>query len=127
MLDTAATFEIIEAHLRWKGHHPRLTRGDEIVIACRGVSIRANPGSGISAAAEHADGLVTVIAALSDLEIEIESRRVILDQVRHALAWHEPPTKKRGAITWSDACSGPDCFDCSSVLELAEVCDLSCL
>lgn len=114
--DVIATFQIIQAHLRAKGHVVDLDDSDaHLHLACRGVIIDRPAKAGIAVTALNGRDLATVIAALSDLEIAIPARAEILEEILTRLGRVETPFERERE-------SSGDSFGCGGDLP----CDLPC-
>jgi hypothetical protein len=110
----AGAFDIIESHLRAKGHEVR--RDDShgsLHLACAGVLFDHAAEAGTFVSATTAAGQSTVLAALADLDDDAHAEHV--DELRGKLARARPITND----TRTGARSYTDVLDCSG-------CDLPC-
>lgn len=128
----AGTFDIIESHLRAKGHSVRRDdSGDGLHIGCAGVMIDRPAGCGTFVTTTTSRAQETVLAALSDLDIEGEHAEEI-DEVRSKLAHAVPVLSGRrdSGFSYIDAmdCGGCELTPCDVVDVLGDChpghCDL---
>ncbi|NVB84306.1 MAG: hypothetical protein HOV81_38370 [Kofleriaceae bacterium] len=106
----AGAFDIIESHLRAKGHD---VRRDGLHIACAGVTFHAAE-AGTFVMAATAQGQSAMLAALADLDAVGEHAKPV-DEIRGKLARAKPVAGNTGDRSLTHL----DLLDCSG-------CDLPC-
>jgi hypothetical protein len=111
----AGAFDIIESHLRAKGHDVRRDdSGGGLHLACAGVTVDHVAGSGAFVMAATAQGQSTVLAALADLEGEHEDE---IDEIRGKLARAKPVAGDAHDSWYVD---GIDCSGCDLPCDLLD-------